>query len=338
VASLAQQQRALVEQHRQAQVANRAGFLAQFLAAWGLLDIADLDRSTPNWLRIVLRLIAAFRQDSASLSLRHYRDLRRLGLPNVELEMPDVDFRRSDLDALVRDTRYQLRHYADHGPSNPVRLTREPLRREGRQRGLIINWDRADRAAETALRVTGPINIKHRISRGEDPEKAMRNAFVDASGSASRQVMNGGRGTMLTLVQNDQVAIGWVRITDSNPCAFCAMLASRGVTWGPYAPDSFKKSNEGRKGRTFDAEYDKDPRIIKRGEVKVHDHCACAIAPVFSREDSILDQGKQYRELWDRYIKDKYGGKDAILAWRRLHERPEVFKRKLQENSLRRAA
>lgn len=306
MASLAQQQqRALVEQHRQAQVANRAGFLAQFLAAWGLLDIADLDRSTPNWLRIVLRLIAAFRQDSASLSLRHYRELRRLGLPNVELPMPDVEFRRSDLDALVRDTRYRLRHYADHGPSKPVRLTREPPRREGRQRGLIINWDRADRAAETALRVTGPINIKHRISRGEDPEKAKRNALVDASGSASRHVNNGGRSTLLTVVQNDKVALGWIRITDANPCSFCAMLASRGPV---YKKQSFSES---------------DPRFSGPGEVKVHDHCQCSVMPVFSREDVWPGRGKEFQDLWNANIRGQYSGKDALRAWRRLYEQQQ---------------
>jgi hypothetical protein len=308
VASLAQQQRALVEQHRQAQVANRAGFLAQFLAAWGLLDIADLDRSTPNWLRIVLRLIAAFRQDSASLSLRHYRELRRLGLPNVELSMPDVDFRDSDLDALVRDTRYQLRHYADHGPSKPVRLTREPLRREGRQRGLIINWDRADRAAETALRVTGPINIKHRISRGEDPEKAKRNALVDASGAAGRHVQNGGRGTLLTLVQNDKVAVGWVRVTDGDPCFFCAMLASRGIV---------------RYGRGAEAFAESDPRFVGPGQVKVHDHCGCTLCPVFSRDDPLPGRATEFQDLWNANIRGQYSGKDALRAFRRLYEQQQ---------------
>lgn len=337
MATLAQQQRTLVEQHRQAQVANRAGFLAQFLAAWGILDVANLDHSTPNWLRIVLQLISLFRNDSAQLSLRHYQELRRLGLPDVDIEMPDVEFRNSDLDALVRDTTRKLSHYADHGPSTPARLTKAPPRLD-RPRGLIINWDRADKAAEAGLRVTGPINIKHRISRGESPESAARKALVEASGAAGQHVLNGGRGTTLSLVQNDQRAIGWVRVTDGNPCAFCAMLASRGVTWGPYAKTSFKASNEKFSGKSFEAEYDDDPRIVGRGEVKVHDHCACAIAVVFSRQDAILDQGKQYRELWNQYIRNRYGGQDAIKAWRRLHERPEVFQRKLQERSVRRAA
>ena len=324
MASLAQQQRQMVEQQRRTQVGVQAGFLAEFLAAWGLLRTDDLDASTPNWLRIVLRLIRLFRQESANRALDHYRDLRRLSAPDTEFAEPEVAF---DLGSLV-EPGDRIRRPT--GPSVPARVERE-LRTIERQARLTIHWDRADRAALSALQVTGPINIKERIKRGEAPEKAARNALVEASGAASRQVLNGGRSTSLALVQTDRAALGWVRITDGNPCAFCAMLASRGVTWGPYAKSSFQKANEKFSGKEFDAQYDGDPRIIGRGQVKVHDHCACGIALIFRRDDPLLDQGKQYRQLWDRYIKNQYSGRDAINAWRRLHERPELFKEKLGE-------
>jgi hypothetical protein len=331
MSSLAQQQRRLVEQHRRAQVGVQAGFLAEFLAAWGLLRTEDLDRSTPQWLRIVIRLIRLFRQESADLSLQHYRDLRRIGAPDTEFPEPEVAF---DLGNLV-DPERRIRRQT--GPSVPARVERE-LRQITRPARLTIHWDRADRAAVSSLQVAGPINIKARISRGEQPEAAKRAALVDASGAGSRQVLNGGRSTQLALVQNDRAALGWVRVTDGNPCAFCAMLASRGVTWGPYAKSSFAKANEKFSGKTFEAEHDNDPRIVGRGEVKVHDHCGCGIALVFRRDDPLLDQGKEYRLLWDQYIKGHYSNEkvpgrqsDALKAWRRLHERPEVFKRKLGE-------
>jgi hypothetical protein len=340
MASLAQQQRRLVEQHRRAQIANRASFLREFLAAWGLLRTDDLDRAYPAWLRIVMRLIRAFRQTSADLALQHYREMRRLGVPDPEIGMPEVDF---DLGNVVeRAVRSRRTHPEASVPARVVREARE-LRRSDRPARITIHWDRADRAAERALRVTGPANIKYRIGRGEAPEKAARNALVDASGSASRHVMNGGRGTTLTLVDNDPVALGWIRVTDGDPCYFCAMLASRGITWGRYARDSFSKKNSEFKGRDFEAEYDNDPRIIGRGQVKVHDHCACAIVEVFSPKDPYLAQANQYRDLWNQYIRGRYSSdvgpgrqSDAVKAWRRLHERSELFKEKLGEH--RRAA
>jgi hypothetical protein len=318
VATLAQQQRRLVEQHRRAQIANRASFLREFLAAWGLLRTDDLDASYPAWLRIVMRLIRAFRQTSADLALQHYRDMRRIGVPDPEVGMPEVDF---DLGQVVeRAVRQRRLHPQASVPARVVREAKE-LRRSDRPARITIHWDRADRAAERALRVTGPANIKYRIGRGETPERAAKNALVDASGAASRHVMNGGRGTTLALVPNDPVVLGYVRVTDGNPCAFCAMLASRGIV------------RYGRKAEAFDKS---DARFIGPGQVKVHDHCGCAFVPVFSENDGHLKQAKEFQDLWNTYIQKRYSGKDAINAWRRLHERPELFKEKLGEH--RRAA
>jgi hypothetical protein len=43
-----------------AEQGRRRRFLAKFLAAWALLNVADLDFSTPNWLRAVMQLWSAF--------------------------------------------------------------------------------------------------------------------------------------------------------------------------------------------------------------------------------------------------------------------------------------
>jgi hypothetical protein len=329
VASVTQQRR-MVEQQRQAQLAVRSSFLIEFLAAWGLLDVANLDAVTPNWLRLVMRLIRAFRQESADSALNSYRELRRFALnqpghPEIPFDMPDVQFDLGDLDEAERRISQLTRRRhrtADTPPGDPTRVIREPvrLRQPHRQPTVTIKWDRTDKAAENALRVTGPINIKARIARGEDPEKAKRNALVEAAGSAGRHVLNGGRSTQLALVQNDRGAIGWVRVTDGNPCAFCAMLASRGPV---YKADSFSSS---------------DPRFTGPGEVKTHDHCACLMVPVFSRTAAWPGRSKEFQELWNAHIQGRYSGKDAIRAWRRLHERPEIFLRKAAENQGRRAA
>jgi hypothetical protein len=315
--------RRLTEQHRRAQIANEQGFLAQFLAAWALLDLADLDFSTPNWLRVVMWLIDQFRQDSASLSLEYARRYRAIEVPDTDVPFPDIEFDRGNGPRVVLNLPRTATWVPRQGPGRP--RNRIPLRKTGRQVPLTIRWRDRDPSVEASLRITGPNNIKQRIKAGEPPERAKRNALVEAGGSGMRHVADGGRDSLLTVVQNDRVALGWIRVTAANPCAFCSMLASRGITWNRYNEKSFVAS---------DIQFKDDPRFDPRGEqtAKVHDNCHCTLQPVYFENDKLLDASKEYRELWNTYIRGNYGGKKAILAWRRLHERPDVFKRKLEES------
>ena len=138
-----------------------------------------------------------------------------------------------------------------------------------------------------------------------------------------RHVGNGGRDTVLTLVENDRAALGWIRVTGPNPCAFCAMLCSRGITWGRYNQQSFAAS---------DVKFADDPRVDLGGRqsAKVHDSCMCSLAPVWTRNDPLLDAGKAFRDLWNAQVRNKYSGKDALKAFRRAYEaqQREVEKRK----------
>jgi hypothetical protein len=56
-------------------------------------------------------------------------------------------------------------------------------------------------------------------------------ALTTTLGTASRIVLDGGRTTTLDTMKADPVAVGWYRVTDDDPCAFCALLASRGVVY-----------------------------------------------------------------------------------------------------------
>jgi hypothetical protein len=316
--------RRLTEQHRRAQIANEQGFLAQFLAAWALLDLADLDFSTPNWLRVVMWLIDQFRQDSANLSLEYARRYRAIEVPDTDEPFPDIEFDRGNGPRVVLDLPRTATWVPRDRPGRP--RNRIPLRKTGRQVPLTIRWRDRDPSVEASLRITGPVNIKQRIKAGEPPERAKRLALVEASGAAGRMIGDGGRDSLLTVVQNDRVALGWIRVTAANPCAFCAMLSSRGISWGRYSPASFRESDE--KFRR-----DGDPRFDDAGNqiVRVHSACRCTLQPVYYENDRLLSASKEYRDLWNAYIRGSYGGKDAILAWRRLYERPDVFKRKLGE-------
>src|SRR5690606_6285792 len=116
-----------------------------------------------------------------------------------------------------------------------------------------LNWEREDRAAVVSLNVTGPISQKQKTARGQRVDEARRKSFVESSGAATKAVLTGGRKSLLTLMEADRQLIGWVRVTDGNPCAFCAMLASRGIV--RYKSEAAAK-------------------------FQAHDHCACTAEPV----------------------------------------------------------
>jgi hypothetical protein len=249
--------RRLTEAHRKAQLQTQQSFLTEFL------DIANLDFSTPNWLRVVMQLIDFFRQDSADLALRYARRYREFELPDARDPFPDIEFFRGDGPRV----RFDLSRTAKRVPRSTRGRPRNriPTVRfgEGAPR-VTVNWRDRDPNVEATLRVTGPIEIKRRIKLGEPPEQARKNASAHAGGGALRHVGDGGRDTMLTVVNNDRQALGWIRQTAADPCAFCSMLASRGISWGRYNQKSFAAS---------DIKFAGDPRNDSQITAKVHDNC-----------------------------------------------------------------
>lgn len=79
-----------------------------------------------------------------------------------------------------------------------------------------------------SLRLLGPIATKKSIAAGV-PNPVDR-ALTRISGSVARVVLNGGRETLLESARADRQAKGFVRVTDGDPCAFCADLAGFGIT------------------------------------------------------------------------------------------------------------
>lgn len=106
--------------------------------------------------------------------------------------------------------------------------------------------DRTLLAATFAL--LGPIQSKKNIAmnRGGEPERALSRV----TGSVTRHVLNGGREAVTAAVKADPAASGWVRVTSSSPCNFCATLATR--VWRSDA-----------------------------SAFAAHDHCGCSAEPVF---------------------------------------------------------
>lgn len=327
--------RRLTEAHRQAQQQVRDDFLAEFIALWVLLDSARLDETGPGWIRAVMRVLRQYRRLSAAIAVEYFWEFRVVELPSSETRprVPDTTARPGGPVSPPAGPNTGRPPRVDDTPSRPRRDGFQGWRPDGdvipsprNARSTFdvldeliaeqgddlpgfeldipdLDWDEMDRAAEVSLIVTGPVSQKRKAKRDKWLELARGESFVESSGAASRHVLTGGRQSLLTLVREDTRAIGWVRVTDGDPCAFCAMLASRGPV---YKQNSFSRS---------------DPRWTGPGTVKVHDACACTLEAVYSRESLWPGRAAEFRRLWRQHIEKRYSGADARREWRRVYER-----------------
>lgn len=333
--------RRLTEEHRQAQQDVRDGFLAEFILLWALLDSARLDETGPGWIRAVMQLIRTYREESARVAASYYWEFREAELPALGVDPatpPSVPRDRLQIVGGGRDRRDRpsprRRQRASSleipEPRNsrvrfdmPRELERDEPRprvrfdidesalRRGREqrRSRVtfevpeIDWRREDRAAEISLVVTGPVSQKQKTQRGQRLDQARDNSFVESSGAATKAVLTGGRRSLLTLLEEDRQIVGWVRVTDANPCAFCAMLASRGIV-----------------------RY----RSEAAARFQAHDHCACTAEPVYDYDSPLPGRAQEFKDLWNEHIRGKYSGAEARREWRRLHERLQREARRAQ--------
>lgn len=83
-----------------------------------------------------------------------------------------------------------------------------------------------------AALLAGPIRVKMLIGDGMSATEAHSKAFTKFGGIVSRQVLSGGRGAVNRTERRDSRAKGWRRVSDGDPCTFCAMLCSRGPVYG----------------------------------------------------------------------------------------------------------
>lgn len=90
---------------------------------------------------------------------------------------------------------------------------------------------RVPSATAQALLLAGPVRVKKLIKAGVDREDAHEQAFTKYAGIVRRQTLMGGRLTIAATAGRDRIARGWRRVTDGDPCSFCAMLASRGPAY-----------------------------------------------------------------------------------------------------------
>lgn len=141
----------------------------------------------------------------------------------------------------------------------------------------------------TGLTIRGPYVAKHLLSL-KDPQ-AEAKTLTHLVGEVDRQVMNGGRDTVIANVDADPKAVGFSRFADADCCAFCAMLASRGPVYLSEASAGFEP----------------------------HFKCGCEPEPWFGQRGAWPENGRKFQEQWNETTKG-LSGKEARLAFRQAHE------------------
>ncbi|MEU5950335.1 hypothetical protein ABZ793_32995 [Micromonospora sp. NPDC047465] len=120
------------------------------------------------------------------------------------------------------------------------------------------------------LRLVGVNGVTTAAQAGLSPAQASRRGLVRVAGAATRLVLGGGRNTLAASVRRDREAEGWQRVTDGSPCAFCAMVASRGPAYTSQRTARFE----------------------------AHDHCGCSAEPYY-RGSRTLATNARLAEAWE---------------------------------------
>nr|WSZ97266.1 hypothetical protein OH820_17820 [Streptomyces sp. NBC_00857] len=313
--------RQLTDEHRLAQTALSSRTAAQVLNGWQrLIQPRNLEDSAPRWLDESLATVTASRSQSHDLAASYLRLHRAM---NTETTLPPYEAEPADDEVI---TLGELRQdFADL-----AEMDLDPAGDDGLQ--VLIEDDytwpepdmaELDAAARTSLVVTGPVHARQRLTQAErgtdsgrlddagfldELDALMRDAGATSAAAADREVLRGGRDLLHRASAADQRTVGWARVTDTNPCAWCAMLASRGAVYRSRDAAQIK----GRAGRRL-------PPVDPEDLEKYHDLCHCQVVPIYSRTDWLPEQGRTFRELWDQATEGQTG-QDAINAYRRAIE------------------
>ena len=184
----------LVQQHHAEQRHLARTVVAELSPLWLILDFHNLKGTAPAWLKATRPIIEKgylTSQYVAAQFVKNYRNAQLPAAPPLELEIPN--------------------------PYGPLGLT-DPAPKDIQIRIM------------TAMQVTGPVWIANNSKPGmtvEQIPELMQRAFSKTAGSATRLVLNGGRGMVRTYLDADPQAVG-IRsvLSQDSTCRTCSSLAS----------------------------------------------------------------------------------------------------------------
>lgn len=151
----------------------------------------------------------------------------------------------------------------------------------------------------SSLYATGEAMTRKAIAAGYSPQAAMQGAVARTSGAVSRHVLNGGRDAITRSIEADGRVEAYIRITDGDPCAFCAMLAGRGGVYLTEDTASFES----------------------------HDACGCTAEP-FYEGSGMPERNRAFHDLYNRATREaressdlnRGTSNDLLNAFRRAYD------------------
>ncbi|OQW34502.1 MAG: hypothetical protein A4E20_10810 [Nitrospira sp. SG-bin2] len=268
----------LAARHEQDQEAIAASLAVDLYPLWTMVDFQSLDKTMPMWLAGVLPRIKTAYLQSQRVAAVFTQNVRFASLP---LDEP--------------------LHIAVPNVEKPLSISTNAFAMPDLGLGLLRDITAPFETQRVATSLTVEANYKTKKAMPGLEDELMDNALVRSSGAAVKEAINGSRDVVKNITRIDQKLIGYARVTDSNPCHFCALLASRGAV---YEEDSFSPENDTRKeGRKSDADFtpNKNAPDLPEGfsdVAKVHNNCKCTLRPVYAKSQSLDEAARYYRKGW----------------------------------------
>ncbi|MFB7672939.1 hypothetical protein ACFC26_16175 [Kitasatospora purpeofusca] len=311
----------LTQHHRIAQSRIGARTAARILRAWrrNVRPAAPAASAGP-WLDTSMAAVREHRAESERLGAAYLRYYRALETGHTVPAYQDGPAARS---VRLGDLREEYADLADDPlPASPddaddIDIDEDVLWPD-------LDEESLDDAARTSLWVTGPVHAEQRLEQAEAARTAgrlddagflaelddlMRDSGATASGAGDREALRGGRTLIHSASAADRRVLGWARITDADPCAFCAMLASRGAVY--RTRDAAVLRGFADSGRRSADVLDPEAELQK-----YHDMCHCQVVPVYSTSVELPDSSRELEQLW-RTATRSYSGKAARAAFER---------------------
>lgn len=157
----------------------------------------------------------------------------------------------------------------------------------------------ASKAQSLAKQVAALKQIYEGDALQEKLAELNRGAMSRGAGLLDNLIMNAGRDTVLEASERDNRVMAYARGTSSNPCNFCAMLASRGFA---YATDEVQRSSGSL------------ATIVR----SYHPNCHCypIVRWVDADDESLPPENKFFMSMWPD-VTAGVSGKEKQRVWRR---------------------
>jgi hypothetical protein len=308
---------AIQHQEAQQQIANSTA--AGLALLWGALQFARLDETTPAWLHgVTLQVEQKFRE-SEQAAFDFVQGSKWAVEPlSAPLRKIDTVFPTKDFQLAMRAT----------GPATV-------------KRGSAVAFAPPESDSERLFSGFPPEVQQANLDRLADD--LLGRGKLNSTGAGVKFALNGGRGEVQQLVISDarerirnRQTIGWARFTedsDTGPCYFCALLASRGAKY--LDATSFDVSSNRIREPVPEDRRRGNARTTRRaflgdGVAKVHDHCKCSLRPVYREQDSMDARAKYFLRQYKKMFKDSpwlssLEGSEDMKQWRKVYKRPPPY-------------